>query len=305
MQRYLMARLLWMFPVLLSISLITFVLMHAAPGGPWDGEKKLSPSVVEQLNLRYGLDRPVWEQYLTFLGNALRGDLGVSFAYQDRSVVDVIGEGLPVTATLAAMALAVTLLIGLPLGIAAALRQNSWIDHLCLLLATLGSCVPNFVLAIVLVIVLAVGLQLLPTSGWGSWQKAVMPALALGFHHSALLARITRASLIEVIREEYVLTARAKGLREGVVLRRHILKNALIPVVTVLGPIVASLIAGSFVIESVFAIPGVGRHYVQAIFGRDYGMLMGMTLFYAAIISLANLVVDVAYAYLDPRIRLR
>ena len=292
-----------MIPVLVFISLITFLLMHSVPGGPWDRDKQLAPSVIENLNQRYGLDKPLWEQYTSFLGNAVRGDLGVSFIYQDRSVTDVIREGLPVTATLAALAIAVAVAAGIPLGILAALRQNSWVDYVCLFFATIGASVPNFVLGILLIIVLSVGLHLLPTGGWGEWQKALMPALALGVYPAAVIARITRASMIEAIRQDYVRTARAKGLGEMVILNRHILKNALIPVVTVLGPVAAGLIAGSFIIESIFAIPGIGKFYIQGIFGRDYGLMMGATLFYAVVIAFANLAVDILYGFIDPRIR--
>ncbi len=303
MQRYLIRRVLWIIPVLVFISLITFVLMHSVPGGPWDRDKKLAPQVVENLNRRYGLDKPLWEQYLTFLSNAAQGDLGVSFIYQDRKVTDVIRDGLPVTATLATAAVLIAILIGIPLGVTAALRQNSWVDYVCLFFATIGASVPNFVMGIVLIIMLSVGLHLLPTGGWGSWQKVVMPALALGFYPAALLARMTRASMIEAIRQDYVRTARAKGLVENVILWRHIFKNALIPVVTVLGPWVAILITGSFIIESIFAIPGIGKFYIQGIFARDYGLLMGTTLFYAVVIAFANLFVDMVYALIDPRIR--
>lgn len=305
MQRYIVGRVLWIAPVLLFISLATFALMHAVPGGPWDGEKKLDPSVVENLNRKYGLDKPVWRQYVDFLGNALRGDLGVSFTNQDRKVTDVILQGLPATATLALAALAIAVLLGIPLGILAAHRQNCWVDYICLFFATIGASVPNFVMAIMLIIVLSVGLHLLPTGGWGDWQRAIMPALALGLYPSALLARITRASAIEALHQDYTRTARAKGLGECIVVSRHVLKNALIPVATVLGPITASLIAGSFIVESIFAVPGIGRFFVQSIFARDYGLMMGTTLFYAAVIAFANLVVDLLYAVLDPRIRYR
>jgi len=299
----LIRRVLWIIPVLLFISLITFVLMHSVPGGPWDRDKKLAPQVVENLNRRYGLDKPLWEQYANFLTAAVQGDLGVSFIYQDRKVTDVILEGLPVTATLAAAAILIAILIGIPLGVLAALRQNSLVDYLCLFFATIGASVPNFVMGIVLIIILSVGLHLLPTGGWGSWQKVIMPALALGFYPAALLARMTRASMIEAIRQDYVRTARAKGLLEDIILWRHIFKNALIPVITVLGPWVAILVTGSFIVESIFAVPGIGKFYIQGIFARDYGLLMGTTLFYAVVIAVANLLVDVLYALVDPRIR--
>src|SRR5450756_429378 len=303
MQLYLIRRVLWIIPVLFFITLITFALMHSVPGGPWDREKRLAPAVVENLNRRYGLDKPVWLQYVDFLGNAVHGDLGVSFSYQDRKVTDVILEGLPVTATLAFSALLVALIMGIPMGIIAAIKQNSWADYLCLFFATIGGAVPNFVMAMLLIIVFSVGLHWLPTGGWGTWQKLLMPAFALGVYHAALLARITRASMIEAIRQDYVRTARAKGMVEMVILNRHILKNALIPVVTVLGPVAAGLIAGSFIIESIFAIPGIGKFYIQGIFGRDYGLMMGATLFYAVVIAFANLAVDILYGFIDPRIR--
>ena len=292
-----------MIPVLFFISLITFGLMHTVPGGPWDREKKLAPSVIENLNRKYGLDKPVYEQYWDFVTSALHGDLGVSFTYQDRPVTDVILEGLPVTATLALAALAFAIVLGIPLGIVAAIRQNSWVDYVSLFIATLGASVPGFVMAMILIIFFSVGLHLLPTGGWGSWEKVLMPAVALGLHPAAVLARITRASMVEAIRQDYVRTARAKGLAEIIILLRHTLKNALIPVVTVLGPVAAGLIAGSFIIESIFGVPGIGKFYIQGIFARDYGLMMGATLFYASVIAFANLLVDLLYAFLDPRIR--
>lgn len=303
MQAYVLRRLLWMIPVLIFISFVTFMLMHSVPGGPWDKEKQLAPAVIENLNRKYGLDKPLWEQYVNFLGNAVRGDLGVSYIYQDRPVTTIIRDALPATAALAGLAVLVAVGIGLPLGILAALRQNSSADYASLFFATIGASVPNFVLGILLIIVFSVGLHWLPTSGWGTWQKAIMPALALGVYPSAVLARITRASMIEAIRQDYVRTARAKGLVEQIVLTRHILKNGLIPVVTVLGPLSAALISGSFIIETVFGIPGIGKFLIQGIFQRDYGLLMGATLFYAIVIAFANLVVDILYGFIDPRIR--
>ncbi|HEX9017345.1 MAG TPA: ABC transporter permease [Chloroflexota bacterium] len=303
MHRYIIRRTLWIIPVLIFISAVTFSLMHVVPGGPWSRDKQLAPAVIENLNRRYGLDKPLWEQYVNFLTGAARGDLGVSFIYQDRPVADVIREGLPVTVTLAGLAVLIALAIGIPLGVLAALKQNTWVDYASLFFATIGASVPNFVLAILLIIGLSVGLHLLPTGGWGEWQKAIMPALALGVYPAAVLARITRASMIEAIRQDYVRTARAKGLVEQVILGRHVLKNGLIPVVTVIGPVAAGLISGSFIIESIFGVPGIGKFYIQGIFARDYGLLMGATLFYAIVIAFANLFVDVLYGFIDPRIR--
>ncbi|MDO8674467.1 MAG: ABC transporter permease, partial [Dehalococcoidia bacterium] len=270
---------------------------------PWDEEKRLAPEAMDNLNRRYGLDKPIWEQYLTYAWSAVHGDLGVSFQYRDRPVTDLLGEGLPKTATLGLFALAIAVIVGLPLGIAAALRQNSYVDYICLFFATLGASTPSFVLGFAFMVVFAVWLHWLPTSGWGTWQKLIMPAITLSVLPTAFLARMMRSSMLEVIRQEYVKTANAKGLPRDIVLRRHILKNALIPVVTVLGPMTAELTVGSFIVENVFSVPGIGRMFVQAVGARDYGVIMGLTLFFAFLVVMANLVVDIVYAYVDPRIR--
>lgn len=303
MTAYLIRRTLWIIPVLLGVSLITFGLMHLVPGGPWDREKNLAPAIVENLNRKYNLDKPPWEQYLLFVWNASHGDLGISYSSQDKNVSEIILRGFPITATLGLVALAFALTVGLGLGILSALRQNSWIDYLSLFFATLGASTPNFVSAIVLIIIFAVGLHLLRTGGWGSPDQVIMPAVALGFTPAAFLTRITRASLLETLGQDYVRTARAKGLSERLVLTRHILKNALIPVVTVLGPLAAYLVTGSFIIENVFSIPGIGRIFVQGIGARDYALIMGAVLFYALVVAVANLVVDLLYGVIDPRIR--
>ncbi|MBI4496539.1 MAG: ABC transporter permease [Chloroflexi bacterium] len=303
MARFIVRRLLWLIPVLGFVSFITFSLMHLVPGGPWDRDKKLAPAVVEALNRRYGLDKPFHEQYLNFVANALQGDLGVSYTYQDRGVTEIIMQGFPTTATLGALALLISVLLGISLGTIAALRPNSWVDYLSIAFATLGAAAPSFVIGIVLVIVFSVWLHLLPTSGWGTPAKAVLPALALGAYPAAFLARLTRSSMLEVLSQDYIRTARAKGLAYQTMLIRHAVKNALIPVLTVAGPIAAFFATGSFVIENLFSIPGIGRLFVQGVFQRDYGLIMGTTLFYAFIVAIANLVVDVLYAFVDPRIR--
>lgn len=300
---FVVRRLLWLVPVLLSVSLITFALMHLVPGGPWDAEKTLPPAVVENLNRRYGLDLPYWQQYLNFLTSALQGDLGASFVRQNQSVTDILLQGLPVTATLAAVALGLALAAGLTLGILAAFRQNSWIDYLSVGFATLGASTPNFVLGIILVLGLAILLKLVPTGGWGTPQHVLLPALTLAAFPAAYVARITRSSMLDTIRQDYVRTARSKGLAETVVVLRHVLPNALIPVLTIAGPIAANLATGSFIVEQLFSVPGVGRLFVSAVTARDYGLIMGTVLMYTVVISLANLVVDVLYAVVDPRIR--
>ncbi len=303
---YAVRRLLWFFPVLLGVSLITFVLMHLVPGGPWDYEgRQLPQTVIDNLNRRYGLDLPYWQQYLKFLGGAVQGDLGVSFTRRDVPVAEILRQGLPVTATLGGAALAIALCLGITLGVLAALRQNSWVDYLCVGFATVGASTPNFVLGIVLVILLSLGVHLLPTGGWGGPQHLIMPALTLSALPAAYIARITRSSMLDVIHQDYIRTARSKGLDERAIVLRHMLRNALIPILTVAGPIAAHLVAGSFIVENLFSVPGVGRLFVQAVNGRDYGVIMGATLFFAFVISFANLLVDLFYALADPRIRYR
>ncbi len=305
MTRYLIRRLLWLIPVLLFVSLITFTLMKLTPGGPWDKEKTVAPQALQALNRKYNLDRPAWEQYVIYVSNAVRGDLGPSYVYQDRSVTQIILAGLPNTASLGALAALVALGIGLPLGILAALKQNSWMDYVALAFGTILGSVPTFVLGFILIIVLSLNLHWFPTSGWGKPNQYVLPVLTLGMFEAALLTRITRASVLEVSRSDFMRTARAKGLREWLVVRRHLLRNALIPVVTVLGPIVAFLLTGSIVIENLFTVPGVGRLLVQGITQRDYALIMGATLMYAVVIALLNLIVDLLYAVIDPRITYR
>lgn len=303
MTRYVASRLFWMLPVLLGVSLLTFGVMHFVPGGPWDEEKPLAPAVVENLNRKYRLDEPVWRQYATFLGNALKGDLGISYTYQDRTVTSIILQGLPRTAMIGLLAFVLSLGVGIPVGVAAAVRKGSVLDYLSVGLATIFAAVPGFVLAFLLVVIFSVKLHLLPTGGWGTPQHLVMPAIALAALPAAYIARISRAAMLDALRQDYIRTAYAKGLSGLVVNRRHALKNALVPLLTVLGPELAALITGSFIIEQVFSIPGIGRLFVQGVFQRDYGLIMGTVLFYAAVIAVLNLAVDLLYAMADPRVR--
>ena len=303
MAAYALRRSVWIVAVLLGIGTITFLLMHLVPGGPWDREKKLPAQVVENLNQRYGLDDPLWRQYGAFLAGALRGDLGVSYTYQDRKVTEIIRQGLPATATLGSVAFVIAVGPGILLGMAAAIKRNTFVDYLSVSFATLFASVPGFVLGILLVIALSVQLHLLPTGGWGSPSQVVMPALALAALPMAFIARVTRASVLEVLGEDYVRTARAKGLPAHAVHYRHVLGNASIPVLTILGPELAALITGSFIIETVFSVPGIGRLFVQGVLQRDYGLIMGVVLFYAFAVAVLNLVVDLLYAVVDPRIR--
>jgi len=305
MTRFILRRIIWLVPVLLFVSLITFTLMHITPGGPWDKEKPVSAQAVANLNARYNLDKPAWQQYLIYMSNALRGDLGPSYTYQDRSVTQIVLQGLPTTASLGVLAALVAILIGVPLGVTAASRQNTAIDYTALAFGTVFASVPSFVLGFLLIIIFALDLHLVPTSGWGKPTQYILPVLTLGLNQAALLTRITRASVLDVSRQDFIRTARAKGLREELMIRRHLLKNALIPVVTVMGPILAFLLVGSLIVETIFSVPGVGRLLVQGISQRDYSLIMGTTLLYAFVIAVLNLVVDVLYAFIDPRITYR
>ncbi len=303
MTRYLARRLLWLIPVLLGVATLTFGLMHVVPGGPWDRDKPLAPAVIENLNRKYGLDEPLWKQYVNFVGGALHGDLGVSYTYQDRPVSAIIREGLPKTATLGALAFAFAIAIGIPLGALAAIRQNSLADYVSVGFATILAALPGFILGFLLILLFSVKLHWLPTGGWGSPKHLVLPVATLAALPAAYIARLTRASFLDVLRQDYVRTARAKGLTDPTVYVRHVLKNALIPVLTISGPELAALVAGSFIVEHIFSIPGIGRLFVQGVFQRDYGLIMGAVLFYAVVIALLNLAVDLLYAVVDPRIR--
>ena len=305
MTRYVVRRVLWLIPVLLFVSLITFTLMHLTPGGPWDKDKAVSPQIQANLNAKYNLDKPAWQQYLIYMSGAIHGDLGPSYTYQDRSVTQIILGGLPATASLGVLAALVAICVGVPLGTIAAMRQNSSVDYGALGFGTVFASVPTFVLGFVLIIIFALTLHWVPTSGWGKPNQYVLPVLTLGLNQAALLTRITRASVLDVSRQDFMRTARAKGLREFLLVRRHLMKNALIPVVTVLGPILAFLLVGSLVVENIFSVPGIGRLLVQGIGQRDYSLIMGSTLLYAFIIAVLNLVVDILYAFIDPRITYR
>lgn len=305
MTGFIVRRVLWLVPVLLFVSLITFTLMHLTPGGPWDRDKPVSPQVANNLNARYNLDKPIWQQYLLYMNGVLHGDLGPAYTYQDRSVTSILLQGLPATASLGALAALLAVVVGVPLGLIAATRQNSAVDYSALTFGTMFASVPAFVLAFVLKIVFALDLHLVPTGGWGAPAQYVLPVLTLGLNQAALLTRITRASVLDVTRQDFMRTARAKGLTEALIVQRHLLKNSLIPVVTVMGPMLAFLLIGSLIVETIFSIPGIGRNLVQGITQRDYSLIMGTTLVYAFVIALLNLIVDVLYGFIDPRITYR
>ena len=300
---YLARRILWIIPVLFAVSIITFVLMHAVPGGPWDAEKRLPAGVQARLNAEYGLDKPLYEQYIQWAGAFVTGDLGPSYRSRDRRVNDIVADGIATTVQLGIMAFTLSVVVGIPLGIFAALGHNRWPDYLSTSVSIIGIATPSFVLAILLVVLFAVELGWFPTGGWKGPQYWVLPTVALAGFPIAVIARYTRASMLEVTRKDYIRTAQSKGLGNRSVVLRHMIRNALIPVVTILGPTLAFLITGSFIIETIFSVPGVGRFYISAISTRDYSLLMAMTMLYAFAIAFLNVVVDVLYAYIDPRIR--
>jgi oligopeptide transport system permease protein len=303
--RYALRRLAGIVPTLFAIVTAAFFLMRLAPGGPFDEEQTVPPEIAANLQAAYGLDQPILVQYGNYLAGLLHGDLGPSFRLKDFSVVELIAAGLPVTLTIGIAALAIAMLAGIPLGLLAARRHNRWLDHAVMGVALVGIAVPNFVVAPVLALLFGVWLGWLPVAGWepGNAAYLVLPAITLALPFVAYVARLTRGSLLEVLQSPYIRTARAKGLSSAAILRRHALKPTLLPVVSFLGPAAAALLTGSLVVEQVFSLPGVGRYFVQGAINRDYTLVMGMVVFYAALILLLNLAVDLLYGWLDPRIR--
>ena len=303
MLRYLIRRLVSMLIVLWVIVTVTFALMHAIPGGPFTAEKALPPSIQKNLEARYHLNDPLLKQYFDYLKNLLRWDLGPSFKYEGRTVNDIINEGFPVSAQLGLVAVAISLLVGIPTGIISALCRNRWQDNVAMFLATIFVSVPNFILASVLMLVFALKLRWFPAAMWGEPSQVVLPALSLTGFPTAFISRLTRSSMVEVMEQDYIRTARAKGLSRSAVVIKHALKNALIPVVTYLGPLLAAILTGSFVVENIFAIPGLGRHFVTSIYNRDYTVILGVTVFYSVLLVVLNFIVDLTYAIIDPRIK--
>jgi peptide/nickel transport system permease protein len=305
--QYIVSRLLWLIPTILAMALVTFLVMHATPGSPLDpaaeGANPLSPEAQKVLLKHYGLDKPLWQQFGIFVTNAVRGDFGFSFVYKTRTVSEILRETFPISLFLGSMALVLAVAGGLTLGILAAVYQNQSWDYVSVSLATVGVAVPNFVLAVFLIILFSFVVPLFPTGGWDSPRTWVLPTVTLALAPMGIIARFTRASMLEVIRADYTLTARAKGLSEAPVIFKHALKNALIPVVTLLGPLFAAVGTGSFFVESIFRVPGMGRFFVLSMTGRDYPMIMAVVLSYGVFLAVMNLVVDLAYGALDPRIR--
>ena len=303
---FILRRILWIIPVLIAVSAITFILMHLVPGGPWQvSDRNVNPAVIAAFQEKFGLNLPWHQQYINWLLDLVRFDFGPSMRYVDRDVNDIIADGLGTTIQLGVMAFGVAVAIGIPLGIIASLNHNKWPDYLTTAVSIAGIATPSFVLAILLVVVFSVWLNWLPalSNRWNDWHTWILPTIALSGYPIAQIARYTRASMLEVTRKDYVRTAQSKGIRQRAVIVRHMIRNALIPVVTILGPILAFLVTGSFIIEFFFGVPGVGRNYVQSIGTRDYSMIMAMTVLYAFVVAFFNVVVDVLYAYIDPRIR--
>ena len=284
---------------------VTFFLMHAIPGGPFTSEKKIPESILKNIEARYRLDQPLMVQYWDYLKQVITWDLGPSFKHEGRTVNDIINEGFPVSAALGAVAILLSLMIAVPAGMISALKQNGWQDNLIMFFSIIGIAVPSYVIAAVLMYVIGYKLALLPVALWGTPKHMILPAITLAASPTATIARFMRSSTLEVINQDYVKTAKAKGLSGAAVLYRHVLKNAIIPVVSYLGPLIATVFTGSFVVERLFAIPGLGRDYVYSIYDRDYTTIMGVTIFYALLLLVMNLVVDIAYALLDPRIQYR
>jgi len=319
---FVIRRLLYAIPVLFLIILVTFVMARALPGGPFDrvGDKTLPESVRQNLETKYGFDKPVPEQFAKYLTDVLRGDLGPSYSYKGRSVNQILKEALPISLQLGILSIMLALIIGIPAGIISALRQNTWIDYSSSFVAILGVSIPNMVLGPLLIYIFAVKLGWLPAARWGVnykelyfgvfppmtasfWSHAILPVITLGTAFSAIFARLTRASLLQTVREDYIRTARSKGLSERRVIMKHAMKNSMIPVVTVLGPLVVGVVTGTFVVEQIFGIPGMGKFFITSVTNRDYPIVLGTILIYSVGLVLANIFVDVAYGWLDPRIR--
>ena len=304
MLRFIFIRLLQAIPVLFGVITATFFLIRQAPGGPFDAEKPVLPAVKRALEAKYNLDLPMWQQYTNYLGDLFKGEMGPSFKYPGWQVQDLIASGLPATAELALYALLFAVLIGLLAGVSAALKPNTARDYVPMSVAMLGICMPTFLLGPLLVLIFGFWLDWLPVSGWGDLPgDKILPSITLGAAYAAYVARLTRGGMLEIMNQDYIRTARAKGLPEWVIVTKHALRGGLIPVVAFLGPAVAGLLSGSFVVETIFQIPGLGRFYVQAAFNRDYTMILGTTIFLSTLIIVFNLLSDLLATWMNPKLR--
>jgi oligopeptide transport system permease protein len=289
--------------VLWVVATLTFVLLRLAPGGPFDRERRLPPEVMANIEAKFHLDEPLLKQYVRYVSGLLSGDFGPSYKYLDRGVKEVIADSLPISLVLGGLAILLALAIALPAGLVSAYYRNSAIDRFCMFLATLGISVPNFILGALLIWAVALQLGWLQAGRWDRWSSALLPTITLGAAPAAYLAALLRSTLIETLGEDFIRTARAKGVTELAIVLKHALRHSLIPVLTIMGPLTATLLTGSFVIEYVFAIPGMGRFFITAVTDRDYPLIMGVSLVYTVILVGANLLVDLLYGYVDPRIR--
>ena len=297
-------RILISIPVLLAVASITFFLIKLAPGGPFDADKAVSPQVLKNLNEAYNLNASQWQQYLDYMSGVIRGDFGPSFRYPGRSVTEMITTGLPVTFELAIYSMLIALSIGIFSGVLAALKRNTFLDYVPMGIAMIGICVPTFLMGPLLVLIFGINFELLPVSGWGQLPgDKLRPSITLRFAYAAYIARLSRGGMLEILNQDFIRTARAKGLNETQVVTKHAMQGGLIPVVSFLGPAIAGLLAGSFVVETIFQIPGLGRFYVEAAFNRDYTMILGTTIFFSAMIVFFNLMSDLAALWLNPRSR--
>lgn len=303
MTRFLLTRLFHALAVLWVVVTLTFVLMRITPGGPFDRERRLPPEVLANIAAKYHLDEPWLKQYSRYLTGILKGDLGPSYKYLERNVSDIVFDTFPISALLGILALAFALMVSFPIGLCAAYYHNSWIDRWCMFLATLGISLPHFILGALLIWLFSIQLGWLQAGRWENITSAVLPTITLGGAPAAYLSYLLRSTLLETLGEDFIRTARAKGLKEITVLFKHALNNSLIPTLTVLGPLSAALITGSFVVEYIFAIPGMGRFFITAVTDRDYPLIMGVTLVYTVLLVCANLLVDLCYSIVDPRIK--
>lgn len=305
MLKYILKRILLAIVTIWAVATLTFFLMNMVPGGPFLSEKAISPQATAALEAKYGLDKPLWQQYLTYMAGASHGDFGDSLKQRGRTVMDIISMKFQVSARVGGVSVLVALLFGVPLGCIAALKRGKFLDNLISVISTCGIAVPSFVICTLLLYFFGVKLQILPTMGLTSWKHYVMPVMALAFYPTAYIMRLMRSSMLDVLGQDYMRTAKAKGLAGGKILFKHALRNAILPVITYVGPLLAYTVTGSFVVEKIFTIPGLGGEFITAINGRDYTLIMGTTIFLATLIIIMNVVVDIVYKIVDPRIKLK
>jgi oligopeptide transport system permease protein len=303
MLRFIVRRILETIPVLFIVASMTFLMARLAPGGPFTAEKSVPKEIQQTLDAYYGLNKPIFEQYTDYFGRLLKGDLGPSFKYPTRTVNEIIAVSFPVSFELGCYAMIIALTLGLTAGIIASLKPNSATDYAPMSLSMAGICLPTFVMGPLLILCFALWLKWFNASGWDSWKDRVLPAMTLGLYYAAYVARLTRGGMLEIMSQDYIRTARAKGAGAARILLKHALRGGLLPVISFLGPAAAGLVTGSFVVESIFQIPGLGRYFVTAAFNRDYTLILGTVLFYATLIILLNLVVDVVQVWLNPKLR--